>query len=1093
MAGDLTFKSLNIEFGADDSGFNKSLSKINGELRAVSTLGKQLDKDLKFDNAQDGTKKLNQLLQVQEDELKGTQSKAKALASEYDRLSKTDMQTLVTKQQNLADELEQSKAKTKQLNAELKNMKKAGDIDTAQYEALKQELDQSKNKTKELNDELKETKNDIKKIEPQNMARLGTEIVKTKAKEKDLNDEIGKTKSDIENLNSGEFDKLSDRTKQAGSEMKQLSKYSDDAFNKIETGAKNSAKEMDDLDTKTTSIKDSLDTLGGTSAGDAFSSLSENVKGTSAEMDIFGEIASAGPALLNPYTAAIVAVGSAIGVASKRYQENIDMQKQFAGSLVPTNLKIQEQTSGVRDLAKITGQDLSEATQIGIEGQQDFGNAIKTTSDNLQAGLAITALNNTGTIEAADAYAAATSNAANFGDGLAQHNETLGQSVYMMQAYGNKADDIIDTQVEWGDTFAATGQSSQQMFNILNAGMVAGARSTDEVANAWNEFQLRLGDGTAQAGIEAIGLSWDDTVNKFNAGGISSQQAFAQVVSGLLGIEDQTQRTAVAQSIFGTQGEEFIATLNAQKGDVDALTASLGGQKTAHDAMNETLKAGSPFWKQYQSDQNLTKVQVTDLQTAIKEQGLSAVDTSTKHKILEASLTTMGTKMGLNKQETSNLVNTYKVWSGQMDLTKISQKNLNDGLDTLKNTGLITKDAFNVLKDATTRYREEGLTLTSKEVKGLDGNIKALGKTNQVTGQQQKVLSDAVSTLGTKSITSIEGVSSLAKITNVLASSNAKGDADIKKMSSSVVKLGSSSASTKEKVGALKGFITELGKSSLITKDKAKELNGKIDDMASASKDGSTAQDGLKNKIDKSKSSMNEQKNSLDSLTGVYIASLSPTKKARVENEIGKKRYDELTGATDKNSSKTKENGDAKGKNADKTKTMNDKVNESKKFQNELSGALDTNSSKQKSNATAKDGNAKASDKEKEKTKDATKAIDDYNGKNVSKKDFKTNAKDTKKDIDDAKGAGDKWNLFQPKQKTFVSIFKTEHQDDGKGKSSGGSKDKSTQKSTQGATSTTFNPTIQINYTGSGNAQADGIAIGQAASRQMYKMGVVTK
>lgn len=1204
---DKTIKSLSIEFDADSTNFNKSVKKINSELNASANLAKELGKNMSFDSADDGIKKLNDLLEVQQAQLKGTKSKVSALEKEYDRLDSLDLGTLENSQQELRDNIKQSQAETRKLRSELTKLDKAGNIDTQEYKDLEDELKKSTQNTKDLQEELKGVNSDLAAISPANLIKLRTNIEKALNAEKDLNDQIKLTNDDINALQTGDYDKLSSKVKDAVKEFTDLDTEATSALKGIDKNSAGAQKSLSDIGDEAEQAGTSLSDIAKGGASEALGTLTEEAGGAVEGLGGIAEGAISAGAALGPMGVVVGGVAASLGAVAVSAKNTREIQSQLVGSVNDTGVAFEDQTGTIKIAAHALGIDYVEAAQSAREMTQDFGDSIQTNGDLMGAMIADQALANTGTFESADAYRAATANNAAFGDGLAQSNDTIGKSVYMMQSYGDRADDIIDTQQEWSDTFAATGQSSTDMFNILNAGMTAGARNTDEMANAWNEFQIRLGDGTAQESVESLGLDWNDLVKEFNDGGTSSQLAFAQVVDGLFGIEDQTKRNAVAAGILGTQGEEFISTLNLQKSETEQLVAQMKGQETIMKAVGYTVEENTGFWTKFADANNLTSVEVANLQQKISEQGLSSVDASTKNAVMISSLESLADKYNFTDQETKNLTDTYKVHSGQLDITEMSQKNFADGLDSMHNLLGISKNATDLLTDSYKRYQTEGLSLTTTEVSGLNSVLAEMNATGKISGAQQQQMSTDMIALGQNSLTSKEGMSALKDMTIQLGNAGLLTGPQVQAMGKNISILGDSSASSKDKTAALKGVIDGVGDAGLINQAKVSGYKQKIDDLASASENGTTSQDGLANKIKAAGKAMQDQFQSVKQLTEGFYDNMGPMGKFLTNQVVGKKNIDAFKTATDggtksqtelnqgmkdgtnsfkENFQAIKENtGGHKGllgaiKNTDST---------TKDFaagEKEASKATKDNSKAMKDGKGAAEENAKGTDKassslknyngtkvtkkklendakeQKKNYDNATQAVKNYKGTPAGKKKLENDAKEAKKNYDDAKGAlkdynavgpqnknlkndadeqkrkyndvrdslkdynivapeykelknnanqakddidgatnsSKGWDSFIPKPKIFTSIFKTEHQDDGKGGKSGGKSGASGSARSINNTSrnasqnnTNYNPTINVTVQGTGDSTYDGQNLGRQVAKEMYKMGSVKK
>ena len=156
------------------------------------------------------------------------------------------------------------------------------------------------------------------------------------------------------------------------------------------------------------------------------------------------------------------------------------------------------------------------------------------------------------------------------------------------------AGDFGDTITEYSPQFNKLGIDGPHALSLLSAGLKAGARDTDVIADGFKEFSLRAIDGsklTAQ-GFKAIGLDAKDMAAQIAKGGPSAQKATQTTLQALLKIKDPVKQNTAGVALFGTQWEDtFRQILPALAG----TTKGMDGVKGSTDAMNTaTASAVSP-------------------------------------------------------------------------------------------------------------------------------------------------------------------------------------------------------------------------------------------------------------------------------------------------------------------------------------------------------------------------------------------------------------------------------------------------------------------------------------------------------------------
>ena len=152
------------------------------------------------------------------------------------------------------------------------------------------------------------------------------------------------------------------------------------------------------------------------------------------------------------------------------------------------------------------------------------------------------------------------------------------------------AGDFGDTITEYSPQFAKLGIDGPHALSLLSAGLKAGARDTDTIADAFKEFSLRSIDGsklTAQ-GFKDIGLDAKTMAGEIAKGGPAAQKATMTTLQALLKIKDPVKQNAAGVALFGTQWED---TLRQILPAIAGTTQGMEGVKGATDAMNTATSA----------------------------------------------------------------------------------------------------------------------------------------------------------------------------------------------------------------------------------------------------------------------------------------------------------------------------------------------------------------------------------------------------------------------------------------------------------------------------------------------------------------------
>ncbi|MDD6387629.1 MAG: phage tail tape measure protein [Bacilli bacterium] len=175
----------------------------------------------------------------------------------------------------------------------------------------------------------------------------------------------------------------------------------------------------------------------------------------------------------------------------------------------------------------------------------------------------------------------------------------------------NQNQDLTDQIAEYSTYYSKLGFTAEEFFNIMIAGSKDGAYQIDYLNDAMKEFGIRTKDnstGTISA-LEAMGMNAQDIMNKFAQGGDTAQEAFAEVTSSLMALEDPVKRNELGVQLFGTKWEDLeenaVKAMTSAKSEVDMLGTTV-------DKTSETMYGGTA---------NKAKEAMRSIQNAFAELG----------------------------------------------------------------------------------------------------------------------------------------------------------------------------------------------------------------------------------------------------------------------------------------------------------------------------------------------------------------------------------------------------------------------------------------------------------------------------------------
>lgn len=161
-----------------------------------------------------------------------------------------------------------------------------------------------------------------------------------------------------------------------------------------------------------------------------------------------------------------------------------------------------------------------------------------------------------------------------------------------IQVGGDKAEDLLDTFIEYSVQFKNMGLDGNQAMGIIAQGLQAGARNADLVADTIKEFSIEAvaGADRVRKGYKSLGMDADAMFKAIGKGGPDAAKALDVTLDRLRAVEDPVKRNAIAIELFGTKAEDMGQALYSldPSAAVDALGQVEGATKKVNDVISDT-------------------------------------------------------------------------------------------------------------------------------------------------------------------------------------------------------------------------------------------------------------------------------------------------------------------------------------------------------------------------------------------------------------------------------------------------------------------------------------------------------------------------
>lgn len=156
----------------------------------------------------------------------------------------------------------------------------------------------------------------------------------------------------------------------------------------------------------------------------------------------------------------------------------------------------------------------------------------------------------------------------------------------------NKGDDFLDTLNEYSTQFRRIGLDGQTAVGLIDQAVKAGARDSDQVADAIGQFgELALGQSQGvKDAFKSIGLDSDTVAAKLKKGGKSGKDALQMTTDALRNTKDETKRLNAATALFGDPGTVMGDALFALDPATAAASSGMDGATGSAGKLGDTLR-----------------------------------------------------------------------------------------------------------------------------------------------------------------------------------------------------------------------------------------------------------------------------------------------------------------------------------------------------------------------------------------------------------------------------------------------------------------------------------------------------------------------
>ncbi|MEU3033510.1 phage tail tape measure protein [Streptomyces griseoaurantiacus] len=156
----------------------------------------------------------------------------------------------------------------------------------------------------------------------------------------------------------------------------------------------------------------------------------------------------------------------------------------------------------------------------------------------------------------------------------------------------NKGEDLLDTLNEYSVQWKRVGIDGKTAVGLIDQAIDAGARDSDQVADAIGQFGERAtaGGAAVEAAFKSIGLNADTIKAKLQKGGKAGREALQMTTDALRNQKDKQVQLNAATALFGDPGTVMGDALFALDPASAAASSGMDKAKGSTDALGNSLR-----------------------------------------------------------------------------------------------------------------------------------------------------------------------------------------------------------------------------------------------------------------------------------------------------------------------------------------------------------------------------------------------------------------------------------------------------------------------------------------------------------------------
>lgn len=146
-----------------------------------------------------------------------------------------------------------------------------------------------------------------------------------------------------------------------------------------------------------------------------------------------------------------------------------------------------------------------------------------------------------------------------------------------MQRGLNYTDELGDNLAEYSVRWGKAGVSASSYFSLLEAGASNGAYNLDKVGDFLNEFLTSLSDGRLEENMGKLSSGTRNVFEQFKAGKATAQDVLNAVIGDMKGMKTETDRAALASTLWSSLGEDNAMSMIMALGNVQDSYSDVAG------------------------------------------------------------------------------------------------------------------------------------------------------------------------------------------------------------------------------------------------------------------------------------------------------------------------------------------------------------------------------------------------------------------------------------------------------------------------------------------------------------------------------------